>query len=306
MKRLAIAAAAAFLFLNAADPVASLDLKQARELRWSEYVSAEVARPGDAVLPPPPDMAVYFGSHAKAIERFREVAGSIALDRRDTRTIVLILIAHGLSHREWDDLRAAWDLTQTASRSDDRFAPIQMLMHARVINAAARKMPYAEPAWLQELFRFDARGAMREDTVRLAEVIRRSVEEDQGGGNPLDRLADAMRKLMMPDVADAYLEAVRGMGASRQCDVDPREFGRRVADAMATWNFMNADAKPTGEWWHRAARFTAERELTAKVLEIKAGGTPTPDSQCSDGKWIVTPGHIRFSKPIAGTIPLEY
>jgi len=306
MKRLAIASAAALLFLNAADPVASLDLKEARELPWLQYVNAEVARPGDRVLPPPPDIAVYFGSHAKAIERFREVSASVSLERRDMRTIALILVAHGLSHREWDDLRATWSLTQTLSRSDDHFAPILTLIQARLVNAAVRKMPYADPPWLQELFRFDARAAMREDTVRLAEVIRQTVAEEEYGGNPLERLQDAMRKLMMPDVADAYIEALRGMATSKQCDVDRREFGRRVANAMATWNFMNADAAPSGEWWHRAARFTAERELTAKVLEIKAGRTPSSDSQCSDGKWIVTQGHIRFSKPIDGTIPLEY
>ena len=61
-----------------------------------------------------------------------------------------------------------------------------------------------------------------------------------------------------------------------------------------------------GAIWQRAGRFRAEREATEKILEIRSGRVPSPVSQCSDGMWIVTPGHIRFSKKIDGPIPLAY
>jgi hypothetical protein len=88
--------------------------------------------------------------------------------------------------------------------------------------------------------------------------------------------------------------------------MDVRVFERRIRAAMPWWNRPGFIAVPNlGAMWQRVGRFRAEREATAKILEIKSGRTPSSSSQCSDGTWIVTPGHIRFSKRIEGQIPLE-
>jgi len=110
---------------------------------------------------------------------------------------------------------------------------------------------------------------------------------------------------------NSYLAAMRlatsQVIATRKCDVDPREFGRRLSDAMPVWTQTRFFAlQNIGAIWQRAGRFRAEREATGKILEIRSGRVPSAASQCSDGMWIVTPARIRFSKKIDGPIPLEY
>jgi hypothetical protein len=64
------------------------------------------------------------------------------------------------------------------------------------------------------------------------------------------------------------------------------------------------------EGWQRLLRFRAEREATQRVLQLRAGETPSTESQCSDGSWIVTPNSVKFSRkvpvPQGIVYPLEY
>ena len=57
--------------------VAGLDLDTARELPWRGYVDAQIMRLDDRVLPPPPNIAVYFGSHKEAFAEGRGDASDV-------------------------------------------------------------------------------------------------------------------------------------------------------------------------------------------------------------------------------------
>jgi len=59
------------VILAATAVVAMFELDKARELPFRDYVYSQVRRVDDRVLPPPPDIAVYFGSHKEAFAEMR-------------------------------------------------------------------------------------------------------------------------------------------------------------------------------------------------------------------------------------------
>jgi hypothetical protein len=285
----------------AATVVALLNLKEARDLPWRDYVDSQIARVDDRVLPPPPDIAVYFGSHREAFAEIR-MHPETGENYRDQMLVTEILVAHALAHHDWDDLESAWEIQRGLWR-EPRTA-YSALRGSRLINAAARKLPPPAPKWLSELSAFDARRAFAEASI--VNAIRAAEMTEEKGATMLDRLPEAYFRAMGNDWAQATGIALKAMTASRACDVDPREYDDHVREALALWNLARFRLPRRGDVWHEVARFTAERELTAKILETKSGRTPSTLSKCSDGRWIVTPGHLRFSKPIEGQVPLEY
>src|SRR5690242_2471756 len=92
--------------------LSALDLDSARELPWREYVDSQIARVDDRVLPPPPDMAVYFGKHSEALDSVRSHPQAPA-NRSAHIVLTRILVAHALSHHDWADLHAAWQLQKS-------------------------------------------------------------------------------------------------------------------------------------------------------------------------------------------------
>jgi hypothetical protein len=102
------------------------------------------------------------------------------------------------------------------------------------------------------------------------------------------------------------------MAASSACDVDEAALTDTVVGSIPRWNVLARTAIPNlAGVWQRAARMTPELELTQKVLQLRGGGTPSPESRCSGGRWIVTASSVKFSgnlrAPKTGTnYPLEY
>ena len=92
---------------------------------------------------------------------------------------------------------------------------------------------------------------------------------------------------------------------ARACDTKSDQFEavRKKLGGRATPSLVEA--------WERLMRFRAERELTDRVFKLRAGQTPSPQSQCSDGTWQVTATSIKFSRDVSVPEPqvkyaLEY
>ena len=283
--------------------VAGLDLDTARELPWRGYVDAQIMRLDDRVLPPPPNIAVYFGSHKEAfaeMQRHPEAGESYC----DQMLVTEILVAHALAHHDWDDLQAAWENQRMLWQRQRPQCAYAALHGSQLINAAARKLPPPAPRWFSDFSNFDARRAFAE--AWIADASRAIDAPEDKDADLFDRLGEVYLQAMGNDWKHAMAIASTAMAASRACDTDPREYDDRFRDSLALWNAARWRFRPMGDVWHVVARFTAERELTERILETRAGGKPSTSSRCSDGSWIVTPGHVRFSKRIEGTVPLGY
>jgi len=184
------------------------------------------------------------------------------------------------------------------------------LAGSRMINGAARKMPLPAPRWFGEVLAFDARSAILDSHLKIAEDVSDGHASHDLSDSALQRFVDTLRepydRAVARDVKEALRTASQAMAASRECGLDDDEFTRRITASLGLWNYLRINVPSLGIVWQRAARFNAEREATAKILDIKSGRVPSAASQCSDGTWVVTPGHIRFTKQIEGQIPLEY
>ena len=276
--------------------ISALDLTAARELPWREYVNSQIERADDRVLPPPPDIAVYFGKHAAAIEDLRREPVLPLLDLPDQMLVTRILVAHALSHHEWEDLRAAWELDRGLWKQANIVSILTALAASRTIDRAARKLGPPAPPWFNELQAIDARRALYSAFAREAERIRHDPEHDLPG-NLLDRIFRRPYEIAAArDYAEAMLRVSAEMAKSRRCVVDEHEFQRRLDDALAVWNIERAPIPNLSLAWQRAAWFTREREETMKALELKSGRTPSASSQCSDGSWAVVNGAVYFKK----------
>jgi len=274
------------------------ELDKARELPFRDYVYSQVRRVDDRVLPPPPDVAVYFGSHKEAFAEMRRHPEG-ADEFSDRFLLNEILIAHALAHRDWDDLGAAWEIQRALWRQPR--LEYTALTCSRLINAAARKLPPPAPRWLSELFDFDARRAYADAVA--AEAKRGSMASVPE--STIDGIMNAYGRAMQDDWARAVAEAWKSFASTRACGIDSNEYEERVRGTMGLWNIARF-YRGRRYGMEVVARFTVERELTAKTLETKSGHAPSTLSKCSDGHWIVTPGHLHFSKSIKGFIPLEY
>lgn len=278
---------------------AALDLSDARELPWRTYVDAQLARTDDRVLPPPPDIAVYFGKHAAEINELR--AHPIVPDGTPERMLLTrIFIARAISHHDWDDLGAAWEIQRGIWQGSDFVSRIVALSGSRMIVIAARKLPPPAPKWFYEIVDLDAPRLIADMLIRDAQRYRRDESEKEPRDGVVNGVVDFFRRPFIVASASDYLEAVQlattDMVASRRCVFDEKEFGDRVMSSMALWNAVRPEVPSLGRLWQRAASFAMERELTLKTLELKAGATPRSVSQCSDGVWDVANGALKFRK----------
>ena len=277
MRRIAIVTMAALLMSSAA----RLDLPQARDLGWREYLDNPRA------LPPPPDMAVYFGKHAAALDAVRaqllsgeKITWPEIVNFNELLLLTRILAAHAVSHRDWRDLEAAWRLMRPLWDRPDSLSCIVALSGMRVINGAARKMPPPAPAWFAEILTFDVRRGMLRGQLAELMTIRRAAED---AARARESKLDPIGWLREPydlAVARNFEAVMRGaaINAARsdRCAVDVRLFARDVGDALPWWNRPGFVAAPNlGAMWERVGRFRAEREQTAKRFNLKT-------ERCSD------------------------
>jgi hypothetical protein len=206
-----------------------------------------------------------------------EVAGR----RTMQMTVARMLVASALSKARvnkpeaWEDLLAAWKLTNSLKEHPQMMAQTAALTIARMINAVAWKMPTPTPTWLSDM--------QQTDNVRpLLEAFQYQVAYYGKPGAqwfPTKRLAasvDHDRK-----IAEDLFNLTR-------CDV------------TAPMNELGTDLSSV---WRRAFRYRAEREATANALRVREGKSIQTESQCSDGAWTFDGTTLRFSLQIATAAP---
>jgi hypothetical protein len=182
--------------------------------------------------------------------------------------------ARGNDAAAWDDLQAAWKLARSLDQHPQMMAQTALLTIARLINAAAWKMPLPAPAWFGEL--------QERDNVRpLLEAFQYQAAwyTKDGAWFPTKWLADSVDRDRV--IAESLFKETR-------CDVN------------TPMNDLGTDLSSV---WRRAFRYRAEREATANALRVRAGKSVDTGSRCSDGGWLFDGTTLRFSREIATAAP---
>jgi hypothetical protein len=277
------------------------------------YVRAQVERSGDAIDAPPPELAQWLAENEEPLDAVRDHLLSAeevvwASDPRNEVSPIPNLAGHILLNRiltarafekayhgdaaSWQELRATHALTRSLWRRPEVVSILIAVASARTMNAAARKMPLPAPAWLAETFTFDYDAAasraqqaeawrMRSNDARPLEHFRAVREAER-----MRRINEEILRLKVCDITSAQFDRMRATFASR-----------RMPSILGAWQ--------------RFLRFRVEREATQRVLQIRSGQMPSPQSQCSDGSWQVTPNSAKFTREVqldlpGLRIPLEY
>lgn len=292
-----------------------------------EYTKQQFERSGDAIDPLPPLAARYLAENEAALNAVRDhlLSGApIAWDSRirdgwDQPIPNLIGVMHlqrALCARAldkarrndpaaWDELHASWELNRGLWNRPELLSSLIALASTRMSNGAARKMPLPAPAWLNETFTFDYLGAVAASQQAEAYTIRHAMPDWQSAKTFIRAPLSAFQRADAIDVLRVYTDQAV---TSKACDVNSGPF----ATARATMAATNSMAVPNlvGAW-DRLLRFRAELEATERVLQVRAGQTPSAKSQCSDGAWQLSANGFKFSKdvkvpPPGIRFPLEY
>ena len=292
-----------------------------------DYIKAQFERVGDAIDAPPPLAARYLAGNDAALNAIRDhlLSGapitwdaklSDGFDQPIPNLLGVMHLQRAFSARAldkarrndpaaWDDLHASWELNRSLWSRPELLSTLIALASTRMSNGAARKMPLPAPAWLSETYSFDYVGAMAASQQAEAWAIRHAMP----GRRPM---SDVMRApwyaYQSADALDVLRTYTDAAVRSKACDADSSQFATARA-AMVTTN--NVAIPNLIGAWHRLMRFRAELEATERVLQLRAGQTPSPQSQCSDGTWQVTANSIKFSRsvkvpPPGIGFPLEY
>lgn len=171
----------------------------------------------------------------------------------------------------WEELHAVWTLARSLDGHPQMQLQTAALSMARMINAAAWKLPLPAPAWLGEL---QARDAL----PPLLEAF-----HHQTASYAKDGLQLFPTKMLAGSVEHDRLIAEE-LVKTRQCDASVRA------------NEVGVDLSAV---WHRAFRYRAEREATANALRVREGKPVETKSVCSDGSWSFDGKTLRFSRDIA-------
>lgn len=276
----------------------------------SIYIERQLSRPNDHVDPPPQAVAQYLENHRAALDAVRAhllaeqpIAWKVQLvhdaplpNLLGHMELLKVLIADALAKNSWDDLHAVWLLDRSLMSRPDLISQVIALAMSRMTNAAAAKMPLPPPAWFAEL-----------ESVDMQRPVLASIQAESWW---LLHNDSAVVRFCAADAAERTRSEVASMIGSAACDVDAEARHREFEKSLPKWNILGAAILDVWSVWQRVQRFTPEREATGKILQLRSGETPSSQSRCSDGNWLVTPNSLKFSCNIpvkVGTkYPLEY
>ena len=253
-----------------------------------EFVAREIARGELAIGEPPalPDVSaireLLLLREPIVWERHDGIGGDDGTQERRTAQMAVAraLVATALARARtndpaaWEDLQAVWKLARSLDGHPQMMAQTAALTMARMINAAAWKMPLHAPAWFGEL---QARDQVR-PLLESFQYQSASYWADGAQMFPTKWLADSVEHDRL--IAEEVFRNTR-------CDVTVR---------------MNKLGTDLSSVWRRAFRYRAEREATANALRVREGKPIETKSVCSDGAWAYD-GTLRFSREIATAAP---
>ena len=196
-------------------------------------------------------------------------------------TVARALVASALAKARaddpaaWEDLHAVWKLARTLDGHHQMMEQTAALSMARMINAAAWKMPLPAPAWLGEL-------QQRDNVPPLLEAYQRQTVSYWRDG--------------------AQIFPTKSLAASVEHDrlIAEELFRTTTCDVTTRMNELGTDLSSV---WRRAFRYRAEREATANALRVREGEPIETKSVCSDGAWSYDGTTLRFSREIATAPP---
>lgn len=175
----------------------------------------------------------------------------------------------------WEDLHAAWKLARSLEGQPQMMSQTAALSIARMINAAAWKLPLPAPAWVGEL---QARDHVR-PLLEAFQYSAASYWEDGSQLFPTKMLASSVEHDRA--IAEELFNTTR-------CDVNARV------------NELGTDLTSV---WRRAFRYRAEREASANALRVREEKPIETKSVCSDGSWSFDGTTLRFSREIPTAAP---
>ena len=175
----------------------------------------------------------------------------------------------------WDDLHAVWTLARSNDGHPQVMAQTASLTMARMVNAAAWKMPLPAPAWFAEV-------QERDDVRPLLEAYQHQTASYANDGMKL------FPTKMLAGSVDHDRAIAEELANEKKCDVNTRS------------NELGVDLRGV---WRRAFRFRAEREATANAMRIREGKPIEATSRCSDGAWTFDGTTLHFPREIATAPP---
>lgn len=277
-----------------------------------KYYTAELERIGDQVQPPRGEVASFLAQHDAAMNAVRDHilnAGPLRWETKFergheaplpnllqqmqlTKLFTTRALAKAANHdaTAWDDLHAVWLLDGGLWRRPELISTLIALSGARMVNAAAAKMPLPVPSWFSEVQSFDYRHNFAASYQSEAWMIRHVPVK------PIERpFIDACAL----DTSEGMRAWTEDLAKAGNCDLSPVR-----SIPVASWNVLGQIATPNlSGAWQRFARFRAEREATDKILALRSGQTPAANTGCSDGTWSVAANEVKFSRDIAVPAP---
>ncbi|HYH10232.1 MAG TPA: hypothetical protein VEK11_24500 [Thermoanaerobaculia bacterium] len=263
------------------------------------YLRQVQARADRTIPEPPAEVMRYLATHATQLDLVRDhllhadVVWAVDIGKGFEAPLpnmlahlqlARVLVIRALLSGSSADLHGAWRLSQLMQSRPEMIPQIIGLAIARMINAAAWKLPLPAPAWLAEM-----------DAVDHAWLLARTMQVElwmasvkaPPGWKPLAQIPIARLTNHQRDTAAALL-------ANRACGFDAVRFfdERRKGSLAGIFTPSIASA------WRRAFRYRAEREATRNALRIAAGEPVVERSVCSDGTWRFADATLAFSREL--------
>jgi hypothetical protein len=252
-----------------------------------DFVGREITRAELSISEPPslPDLGAIREMllHEPIVwERYDEIGAPEAIAMRAMQMkMARTLVASALTKARkndpaaWDDLHAVWNLARTLDAHPQMMMQTAALAMARMVNAAAWKLPLPAPEWLGEL-------QTRDDVRPLLESFQHQ--------------AASYWK------SSARIFPTKWLAASIEHDrlISEELFKLTRCDVNVSMNDLGTDLSSV---WRRAFRYRAEREATTNALRLRQGKPIETSSRCSDGGWTFDGTTLRFSREIPTAAP---
>ncbi|HYI10106.1 MAG TPA: hypothetical protein VEK57_13685 [Thermoanaerobaculia bacterium] len=285
-------------------PAAKQSLPEPLMKGLMSYLKAQHESGSRTVPAPPPEVARFLADHAAQLDAVRnhllqhEPAWpfdlALGFDAPIPNLLAhmhlgRLLIARGVTGGSWDDLHAAWRLSQSLQARPEMITQLIALALARSINAAAWKLPQPAPAWLEEM-----------RAVDHVQLLNRGLQYDAWSvWQTKDKFPAPLLALSVPRFMESNRVLVGQFSGVSACGPDTDAIFAEHVKGIAKWDEIGQMMTPNlASAWRRAFRYRAEREATANALRIAAGQPIVTRSECSDGAWKLENGTLAFSNPL--------